>query len=89
MVKLMEAVYSSEAPTVLRQLPAVETLRQPWLQQFYAPESTARLGSVRSSPCVQQPRSPYDIEARYSTKRTTHWTGYKIHLSEMMSMHLG
>lgn len=24
----------------------------------------------------------YDMEARYGTKRTTHWTGYKVHLSE-------
>lgn len=81
--KLMEAIYSSEAPTTLRQLPAVETLRQLWLQQFYAPEPTARLRAQEDRPpCVQQLRSPYDIEARYGTKRTTHWTGYKVHLSE-------
>ncbi len=38
--KLIDAIYSSEAPIRLRQVPAVETLRQLWLQQFYAPEST-------------------------------------------------
>jgi len=26
--------------------------------------------------------SPYDLEARYSSKRNTHWMGYKIHLTE-------
>ena len=26
--------------------------------------------------------SPYDTEARYATKRETHWTGYKVHLTE-------
>ena len=79
----MEAIYSSEALTTLRQLPAVETLRRLWLQQFYAPESTVRLRAQEDRPpCVQQIRSPYDIEARYGTKRTTHWTGYKVHLSE-------
>ena len=70
---LMEAIYSGEAPTILRQLPAVEILRQLWLQQFYAPESAVywRLQSDRP-PCAQQIRLPYDIEARYGTKRTTH-----------------
>ena len=81
--KLIDAIYSSEAPTTLRQLPAVETLRQLWLQQFYAPEPIVRLRAQEDRPpCVQQIRSPYDIEARYGTKRTTHWTGYKVHLSE-------
>ena len=81
--KLMEAIYSSKAPTRLRQLSEVQTLRQLWLQQFYAPESTVRLRSQEDRPpCVQQIRSPYDMEARYGTKRTTHWTGYKVHLSE-------
>jgi transposase len=26
--------------------------------------------------------SPYDLEARYSSKRETHWVGYKLHLTE-------
>ena len=26
--------------------------------------------------------SPYDLEARYSTKRDTQWVGYKLHLTE-------
>ena len=26
--------------------------------------------------------SPYDLEARYSRKRDTHWVGYKVHLTE-------
>jgi len=26
--------------------------------------------------------SPYDLEARYSSKRDTHWVGYKVHLTE-------
>lgn len=82
--KLMEAIYSSKAPPQLRQLSEVQTLRQLWLQQFYAPESTVRLRSQEDRlPCVQQIRSPYDMEARYGTKRTTHWTGYKVHLSEI------
>jgi transposase len=26
--------------------------------------------------------SPYDLEARYSTKRGNSWVGYKVHLTE-------
>jgi transposase len=26
--------------------------------------------------------SPYDVEARWSDKRTTSWVGYKVHLTE-------
>ncbi len=26
--------------------------------------------------------SPYDVEVRYSQKRTTQWRGYKVHLTE-------
>jgi transposase len=26
--------------------------------------------------------SPYEAEARYATKRTTSWVGYKVHLTE-------
>ena len=26
--------------------------------------------------------SPYDVDARYGTKRTTHWVGYKVHPTE-------
>jgi transposase len=26
--------------------------------------------------------SPYDVEARYSRKKNTTWTGYKVHFTE-------
>ncbi len=32
--------------------------------------------------------SPYDTEARFSTKRDLSWTGYKVHLSETCDEHL-
>ncbi len=34
---LLEQIYAVETPQWLRLLPAVETLRQVWIQQFYAP----------------------------------------------------
>ena len=33
-------------------------------------------------PAAVRLTSPYDLEARYSTKRDTQWVGYKAHLSE-------
>ena len=35
---LLEKIYSVSTPEWLRLLPAVETLRKVWIQQFYAPE---------------------------------------------------
>lgn len=64
-------------------LPAVETLRRVWTQQFYADESTAHWREAKDLP----PSSllictPYDPDARFSQKRSTTWTGYKVHLTE-------
>lgn len=34
-------------------------------------------------PAGQQICSPYDIEARFSRKRSSSWVGYKVHLTEI------
>jgi hypothetical protein len=81
---VLQAVYAPEAPPWLRELPAVQTLRAVWVQQYYAPDAA---GVVRWReegdwpPSAQLIQSPYDTQARYSTKRDTHWTGYKVHLT--------
>ena len=83
-VQLLTAIYEPQTPTWLRFVPAVEVLRQVWVQQFYAPEA----GLVRWRCAEDLPpsalliTSPYDSEARYSKKRSTEWTGYKVHLTE-------
>ncbi len=70
-------------PAWLRTLPAVEVLRQVWQQQYLRVD-----GHVKQCPVKQMPpesewvRSPYDPEARYCTKRTTGWVGYRRHLTE-------
>jgi hypothetical protein len=38
-----------------------------------------------SSNAPRLPASPYDLDARYSEKRGTGWTGYKAHLTETCS----
>jgi transposase len=82
---LLDAVYSPDALPWLRQVPAVETLRIVWLQQFYAPvlgEPLRWREREDQPPAGKLIHTPYDVEARYSTKRNTHWVGYKVHLTE-------
>jgi transposase len=106
---VLGAVYAPDAPDWLRGVPAVETLRRVWVQQFYAPAGRdaaadapdvphapaptpgatgdqplgARLRPTAEAPApAQLIHSPYDPEARYSTKRAFVWVGYKAHVTE-------
>lgn len=66
-----------------RNLPALETLRRVWVQQYYADESTARWREAKDLPSSSLfICTPYDPDARYGHKRATTWTGYKVHLTE-------
>lgn len=74
-----------DAPAWLREVPAVEILRRVWLQQFYAcgPGQPPRWRQAADLPPSEHMIcSPVDAEARYSRKRSTIWTGYKVHLTE-------
>jgi len=80
-------VHDADAPLVLRHLPALEALRQIWVQQFYlstipGAEEIGWRTSDNEPPSALLIQSPYDLEARYSTKRDTHWVGYKLHVTE-------
>ena len=80
---LLDAIYAPTAPMELRWLKAVEILRQVWLQQYYAPSPEIQLRNKKDGPpSAIRIRSPYETEARNSTKRSTNWTGYKVHLTE-------
>lgn len=81
---LLDTLAHSGAPSGLASLSAVETLRQVWERHYErTAEGKARwragpeLG--RAATAIE---SPYDIQARHSSKRDTVWTGYKVHLSE-------
>jgi transposase len=69
----------------VRYLWGVEVLRLVWVQQYTVineqlvwrnPDSS---GLPPNSICIE---SPYDIEARNSSKRGINWTGYKVHFTE-------
>jgi transposase len=82
---LLHRVYDHSAPGWLREVPAVEILRQVWVQQFYAalPDDAVTWRTAEDlPPAPLLISSPYDPEARYSRKRETEWVGYKVHITE-------
>ena len=82
---VLDYVFAPTTPPWIREVPAVQTLRQVWVQQFYASESDQPMQWRIAEDLPPAPRlicSPYDPEARWSKKRETEWTGYKVHLSE-------
>jgi transposase len=81
--KLYSAVYEAQDLPWLRSLPAVEILRQVWLQQYWIDnDQVKRRGPDQMPPGGEWIRSPYDPEARYGRKRGWSWVGYKLHLTE-------
>jgi transposase len=82
--RLLGAVYAPDAPANLRTLPAVETLRQVWVQQYQVTDEVVRWrDNDNIPPSGTMIGSPHDLDARYSVKRQTSWTGYKVHLTEV------
>jgi transposase len=82
---LLHMLGEKSAPTDLRALPALQVLRQVWVQQFYATADDQPMRWRTADdlpPAALLISSPYDVEARYSRKRDTEWTGYKVHLTE-------
>lgn len=81
--QLLDWVYAPETPGELKQHPAVEILRQVWIQQYYQQGDEVcwrKLDNLPSSEKLIQ--SPYDPQARFSQKRQTQWVGYKAHITE-------
>jgi transposase len=82
---LLEQLADVGAPQGLLDLPAVLVLKAVWEQQFYpaAASSPLRLRKASDLPASAfLICSPIDAEARFSTKRESSWTGYKVHLTE-------
>ena len=80
--QLLTALLSPTTPPDLHLRPAIQTLRAVWLQQYYGPHDLRWRLQADLPPHAQLITSPYDVEARFATKRETSWTGYKVHLTE-------
>lgn len=88
---LLEQIHRPDAPSWLRELPAVAALRGIWIQQFYREITDTRQEVRRREklpegdglpPGRDRLISPYDLDARYSVKRDHGWGGYKVHFTE-------
>ncbi len=80
---LLDAIYSTPELNWLAHVPAVETLRRVWVQQFERIEGQPHFrANDNIPPPPKMICSPYDTEATYGRKVTTWWVGYKVHLTE-------
>jgi transposase len=83
-LQLLSAIYHATTPQWVREIPAVEILRQTWVYQYYHDEQ----GQLRwrkaqdLPPAGMRTDSPYDPEAHFGNKRSITWTGYKVHMTE-------
>jgi len=79
---LLSALAQPTTPGDLLHRPAIQALRRIWMQQYYGPHDVRWRTTDDLPPHAQLITSPYDVEARFATKRETSWTGYKVHLTE-------
>jgi transposase len=80
---LLSAIFDPTTPSWLREIPAVEILRQIWVQNYSYEDGHIRWREQHDiPPATRFINSPYDPEARFGKKRSTMWTGYKVHLTE-------
>jgi transposase len=80
---LLSQIYAEDAPPHLRTIPAVDVLRQVWVQHYYIEGQKVTWRDQKNfPPSGVMIASPYDLESRYSHKRSTEWRGYKVHLTE-------
>lgn len=80
---LLDAIEAATHQSWLPAVPAVRFLRQMWAEQYieYAGQLRWRTAEERPAP-ADSISSPYNPEARYSTKRSMEWVGYKVHFTE-------
>jgi transposase len=82
--ELLGAVYRGEAPAWLREVPAVETLRRIWVQNYLQTADGVRVRTAEDGlpPAAQFISSPHDPDARLGKKGSTCWVGYKVAVTE-------
>lgn len=80
---LLTALDQTDTPPELATEPAVETLRQVWAQQYVQTDTGIRWRTKEElPPNAERIASPYDPDARASTKRNLRWEGYQVHVTE-------
>ena len=81
-MRLLAYLDAPYAPQSLGKLSEVEILRQVWEQYYEISDGRIRVLDPKEMPeGARRIESPYEVEARYSTKRSMGWVGYKVHLT--------
>jgi len=83
-LSLLSAILDASSPVWLREIPAVRILHTVWIQSYtWKEDGQLRWRRVDELPPASVAiYSPFDAQARFSTKRQTRWVGYKVHLTE-------
>ena len=81
--RLLQAIDAAIEQPWLQEVPTIQTLRRVWAEPYVEVNGTLSWREVKDMPSpAELIASPYDPEARYSTKREVEWVGYKVHLTE-------
>jgi transposase len=82
-MRLLGQLDAPYTPQGLKKLSEVEILRRIWEQHYEHIDGDIRILDPKEMPeGARRIESPYEVEARYSTKRSMGWVGYKVHLTE-------
>jgi transposase len=82
-LRLLRQLDAPYTPRSLGKLAEVEVLRQIWEQHYEQIDGEVWVLDPKERPeGARRIESPYEVEARYSTKRSMGWVGYKVHLTE-------
>jgi transposase len=86
---LLAAIDRSDQSSFLNAIPAVETMRLVWTQQFDDTDDKRRGPRFKKKEDLEKSSnlvgSPHDTEARLTTKRGKASFGYKVHVTETCS----
>ncbi len=82
--RLLGWLAEEETPSAARSCLAVAALREVWTHHYQLSEDGKLVWrpNAELAPSAQRLASPFDTEARYSTKNGLEWVGYKVHLTE-------
>jgi len=82
-LRLLAHTEAPHTPQGLKELAEVEILRRLWEQHYETSDGEIRVLDPKEMPeAARRIESPYEVAARYSTKRSMSWVGYKVHLTE-------
>ena len=81
--QLLTTIWGKPELVELRNLVAVDILRQVWIQQYYWQNAQIRWrAEAETPPATLRILSPYDLDARGAKKRNQPWFGYRVHFTE-------